>query len=334
MRIAAGLAALVCAAILAGPAGAGTATSNTMLKFFTGGAGTIAWTSDGGSSTGTDNQSLELAGTTQGTDYSGAYAVDATAAGTPLAHLNASFDVKGYQGAGSPRISLPVDTNGDGSTDAWAYLSASYCTGTARSDAEDGFQHVDFQDPGCTTYTSNGDVLHGLCDAQTASGTIAYQYGGFTFGVTDAPASCAWTVATDEQPFLVLDEAPAVSFVDNLTIGGFNWQRPGKPGVVSDLDSASKPTADGGTMSWADGRGDSFTVAVDDVSIGGGVVAFAGTMANGTGTWAGDDGQPIQEYLDTGARLLSGKIGVADVAPSSTAGLEGPFAYTGTVTTS
>ena len=309
-------------------------TSTQMLKFFTGGAGTIVWTSAGGSSSADDNQALELRGTTQGTDYSGAYAIDATSSGVLLSQFNGSFDVKGYEGAGSPRISLPVDTDGDGTTDMWAYLSALYATGDARSAVgATGFDHVDFQAPGATIYTSSATVLNGLSDPLNATGSIAYRWGGFTFDVNDADARAGWKVATDEQPFLILDEAPAVSYVDNLTIGSFNWQRPGKPGFVDDLAPADNAQSDGGTMHWSN-NGDSFDVVVDDVIIGGGVVAFSGLMANGQGQWAAYDGRVIQEYLDTNTNDLYGLIGGTNEAPTSTTGFDGPFPFTGVVTVS
>jgi hypothetical protein len=326
------LAALVISAFaVAATATAGNPpTSTEMLKFFNGGAGSIAWTSAGGSSTASDNQALRLSGTTQGTDYSGAYAIGATSAGVLLSQFNASFDVKGFQGAGSPRISLPVDTNRDGSTDVWAYLSAFYCSGNARSQAANGFDHVDFQKSGCTIYTSSAAVLNGLSEPVNATGSIAYQYGGFTFNLNDAD----WRVATDEQPFLILDEAPAVSYVDNLTIGNFNWQRPGRVGFKNDVPLAGNTQSDGGTMHWTNNAGDSFDVTVHHVSISGGIVAFSGIMGNGQGQWAAYDGQVIQEYLDTNTNNLYGLIGGTDEAPTSTTGFDGPFPFTGTVTVS
>ena len=330
------LAALVISAVALATAATagGPPVSSEMLKFFSGGAGTIAWSSDGGSSTAGDNQALRISGTTQGTDYAGAYATAATSKDVLLSQFTASFDIKGYEGAGSPRISLPVDTNGDTTTDVWAYLSASYCSGNARTPAGAGFAHVDFQQSGCTIYTSSATVLNGLSDPLEATGSITYQWGGFTFAVTDAGPRAGWTVASDEQPFLILDEAPAVSYVDNLTIGTFNWQRPGRIGFVDDVPLAANAQTDGGTMHWSNGSGDAFDVTVHHVAIGGGVVAFSGVMSNGAGQWAAYDGHVIQEYLDTNMGLLYGLIDGADVAPPSTTGLEGPFPYTGTVNVS
>ena len=244
------LAALVISAVaVATAATAGSPpVSSDMLKFFSGGAGTIAWSSEGGSSTA-DNQALRMSGTTQGTDYAGATAIDATSAGVLLSQFNASFDIKGYEGAGSPRISLPVDTNGDTTTDMWAYLSASYCSGGARTPADAGFAHVDFQEPGCLIYTSSSTTaLNGLSDPLEATGSITYQWGGFTFDVSDAGPRADWKVATDEQPFLILDEAPAVSYIDNLAIGKFNWQRPGRIGFVDNLPLAANAQEDGGGL--------------------------------------------------------------------------------------
>ena len=327
-----------CAALAISAVAAATATANPstdMLKFFAGGAGTIAWTSVGGSSTA-DNQALQLSGATQGIDYSGAYAINATSPGVLLSQFNASFDVKGYQGAGSPRISLPVDTNGDGTTDMWAFLSASYCTGNARSAVgTTGFDHVDFQKSGCTIYTSSATVLNGLSDPLNATGSITYAYGGFSFNVNDANARGSWKVATDNQPFLILDEAPAVSYVDNLTIGNYNWQRPGKPGFVKNLAPASSAVNDSGTMHWTNGAGDSFDVTdIASVVIDGTHVAFSGHMSNGAGAWVAYDGSVIQEYIETGTNNLYGLIGGTNVAPPSTAGLDGAFPFTGTVTIS
>jgi hypothetical protein len=306
-----------------------------MLKFFTGGAGTIAWTSAGGSSTA-DNQALMLSGTSQGSDWSGAYAVNATSAGDLLSDFNASFDVKGYEGAGSPRISLPVDTNGNGTTEMWAYLSAFYCTGDARSAVgTTGFDHVDFQKSGCTIYTSTSTTLNGLSDPLGATGSITYLYGGFSFTVYDAGPRAGWKVATDYQPFLILDEAPAVSYVDNLTIGSYNWKRPGANGFVTNLPDANNDAVDGGTMHWTNGTGDSFAVTdIASVVIDGTHVAFSGHMSAGTGIFAGSNGQVIQEYIDTSTNNLYGLIGGTNVAPPSTAGLQGPFPFTGTVTVS
>ena len=332
------LATLVGVVLMAATASAAPPTappSGDMLKFFGGGAGTIVWTSAGGSST-EDNQALQLSGTTAGADYAGAYAINATSKGVPLSQFNASFDVKGYEGAGSPRISLPVDVDGNGTTDLWAYLSSSYCTGAARTDAGSGFNNVDFQKPGCTIYTSApGIVLHGLADAVHAQGTISYEYGNWTIDARDA----GWRVATDRQPFLILDEAPAVSYVDNLTIGNHNWQRPGRPGFVADLDP-STPAADGGTMEWTNGTS-SFDVNNVCTLVTPSDVWFAGQMANGTGQWAGYDGQVILDHLaltdQPAGGALTGLIYPAGTSEQVCAtlgtatGLEGPFPFTGAI---
>jgi hypothetical protein len=327
-----GVVVMAAAASAAPPA---TPPSGDMLKFFGGGAGTIVWTSAGGSST-EDNQALQLSGTTAGADYAGAYAINATSGGTLLSEFNASFDVKGYEGAGSPRISLPVDVNGDSTTDLWAYLSSSYCT--ARTDAGAGFDHVNFQNPGCTIYTSApGIVLHGLADAVHAQGTISYEWGGFIFDARDA----GWRVATDQQPFLILDEAPAVSYVDNLTIGDYRWQRPGRPGFVANVPLSSA-AADAGTMHWTNGAGDSFDVDVACTFVTPTDVWFAGPMANGAGQFAGNNGQVILEHLaltnqptggDLTGKIYDPGITTADVCPmlGTATGLDGPFTFTGAV---
>ena len=87
-------------------------------------------------------------------------------------------------------------------------------------------------------------------------------------------------------------------------------------------------------MHWTNGAGSSFDVTVTDVVIDGTHVAFSGVMSNGQGVFAANDGDVIQEYIETSTNNLYGFIGGPNVAPSSTVGLDGPFPYTGTVTAS
>ena len=163
------------------------------------------------------------------------------------------------------------------------------------------FEHVDFQESGALIYTLTSTVLNGLSDPLNATGSITYQSGGFTFNVNDADARENWRVAADEQPFLILDEAPAVSYVDNLTIGNYNWTRPGANGFVTNVPDADNAATDGGTMHWTNGAGTSFDVpVVHDVIISNGVVAFSGLcMQNATGIFAcyprsGDPGRHLR----------------------------------------
>ena len=58
-------------------------------------------------------------------DYSGVYFATSSLSGKPLAQVSdLSFTYTGTPTAGSPRISLPIDTNGDGTTDFYAFIGA------------------------------------------------------------------------------------------------------------------------------------------------------------------------------------------------------------------
>lgn len=186
------------------------AVNEQKLSFFKGGAGSVNWTTEAGSSTSGDNHALRLSVTTLGTDYAGAYALGTGLEGDAIADVtNLRFDVKGYVGAGSPRISLPVDTNGDGSLDLWAYLSAYYCAGSGA--AATGWFTADFTSPTCAIYTSAGGPYAGL-------GGLAAAYPG--------------AEVADQLPFFILDE-PGVAYLDDLGLGDLSWTRPGKPGIVT-----------------------------------------------------------------------------------------------------
>jgi len=61
-------------------------------------------------------------------DYSGVNFATSSLSGKPLSQVtDLSFTYTGTPTAGSPRISLPIDTNGDGTTDFYAFIGAFYC---------------------------------------------------------------------------------------------------------------------------------------------------------------------------------------------------------------
>jgi hypothetical protein len=66
---------------------------------------------------------------TQGYDYAGVYTNDSTMYGQKLGEVTTlSFYYTGSApGAGAPRFSVPIDTDGDGAINEWAYISALYC---------------------------------------------------------------------------------------------------------------------------------------------------------------------------------------------------------------
>jgi hypothetical protein len=80
--------------------------------------------------------------------YSGVYVETSTLYGELLGEVSQlSFNYTGVATAGSPRISLPVDTTGDGLTDGYLFISSYYCN--------DGEGTVDvINDATCTIYTN------------------------------------------------------------------------------------------------------------------------------------------------------------------------------------
>jgi hypothetical protein len=81
-----------------------------------------------------------------GPAYSGVYLKRSNLIGKAIGNVRQlGFSYTGTATAGSPRISLPIDTNGDGATDDYAFISADYCN--------DGAGNVDaVNDPTCTIY--------------------------------------------------------------------------------------------------------------------------------------------------------------------------------------
>lgn len=132
-------------------------------------------------------------------EYSGVYMPSWGQGFSPeLTRIRAmSFDVRGTVNASSPRISLPLDTDADGDTDGWAYLSAYYCTGS--SGATTDWFTADFTSSSCLIYTSLGGGPYAGLDALAA---------GYPDG----------RVATDEYAFVILDDPNTSVQVSNVQI--------------------------------------------------------------------------------------------------------------------
>ena len=79
-------------------------------------------------------------------DYSGVYVLNSTLNGSTIGDVKQlSFNYTGTPTAGSPRFSIPIDTDGGGATDFYAFVGAYYCN--------DGSGHVDaINDPTCTIF--------------------------------------------------------------------------------------------------------------------------------------------------------------------------------------
>ena len=138
-----------------------------------------------------------------GDDYVVARAEHTGIVGKGLARVrNLSFDVltSTYVGAGSPRISVDVDTNGDGAADLSAYLSAAHCTDDIGSD----WARADFTgriSVGCDLYASDQPGPYSSTGTQSAWAVFAAAHPGAT--VTDA--------------YVVADEV-GQSYIDRLAI--------------------------------------------------------------------------------------------------------------------
>ena len=85
-------------------------------------------------------------------DYSGVYYKTSSLSGKLLGDVTQlSFNYTGIPTAGSPRISLPIDVTGDGTTDFYAFIGAFYCN--------DGAGLVDpIHDSTCTIFYTGGPV--------------------------------------------------------------------------------------------------------------------------------------------------------------------------------
>ncbi len=118
-------------------------------------------------------------------NYSGVYVENSTMYGTALGDISQlSFNYTGEATAGSPRISIPLDLDGNGSTDAWAFAAAYYCN--------DGAGVVDvIHDATCTIYV--GETSYENWAALVAAypdAVIAND--NYVFIVADDPG--VWTV--------------------------------------------------------------------------------------------------------------------------------------------
>ena len=83
-------------------------------------------------------------------EYSGVYLQNSNLEGKAIRTINQlGFSYTGIATAGSPRISLGIDTDGDGNWNHFAFISALYCN--------DGAGNVDvMKDPTCTIYSGSG----------------------------------------------------------------------------------------------------------------------------------------------------------------------------------
>jgi hypothetical protein len=143
-------------------------------------AGTCTLLSKGAKGTAVlDNDGGDVDG-----EYSGVYVLYSNVYGMSLfAITQLSFQYTGTATAGSPRYSIPIDTNNDGLTDFWAFISAYYCNnGAGLVDA--------INDATCTIYVSNDPLV---------------SYANWAAFVAAYPG--AEVALTDNYIFIVADDA-------------------------------------------------------------------------------------------------------------------------------
>ena len=116
-------------------------------------------------------------------EYSGVYLQNSNLEGKALRTVNQlGFSYTGIPTAGSPRISLGIDTDGDGNWNEFAFISAYYCN--------DGAGNVDvMKDSTCTIYS--GSSVYANWAAMVAAHPD-YKVGYTPFIVADDAGK--WTV--------------------------------------------------------------------------------------------------------------------------------------------
>lgn len=134
------------------------------------------------------NNSAHLDST--GGGYAGVYVNAKRTNGKTLDRVDFSFYWSGQPNGGAPRFSLPIDENGDGETENYAFLDAINCAGG--------------------TVTTNGTV-------STESASCPVFYGPFTYPNWDAFAAAnpTWTIS-DAIPFVIVD-VPADVIVSDVS---------------------------------------------------------------------------------------------------------------------
>ena len=131
-----------------------------------------------------DNETNDLTKSANPYDqYSGVYLKRSALVGKAIGDIKQlGFSYRGVATAGSPRISLGIDTNGDGVRDDYAFISAYHCN--------DDAGNVDaVNDPTCTIYTGSGAYAN--WEAMVAA-HHEYRVAGTPFVIADDPGT--WTV--------------------------------------------------------------------------------------------------------------------------------------------
>ena len=153
-----GILAVLSAAVLLGNAGPASASNGSSKLLCFDGTTDTANGQTGGAVYGgvctrtADGAMLDNSVPVGSGDYSGVYYKTSSLSGKLLGDVTQrSFNYTGIPTAGSPRISLPIDVTGDGTTDFYAFIGAFYCN--------DGAGLVDpIHDSTCTIFYTGGPV--------------------------------------------------------------------------------------------------------------------------------------------------------------------------------
>ncbi len=188
-----GVLAVFSAAVLLGNAGpAAASTGANPLKCFDGTTDTANGQTGGavygGVCTRTPNGAVLDNSVPVGSgDYSGVFHKTSSLSGKLLGDVTQlSFNYTGVATAGSPRISLPIDVTGDGTTDFYAFIGAFYCN--------DGAGLVDpIHDLTCTIFYTGGPVSGDPSWAVFVAAHPTWHVGATPFVIADD--SGLWTVS-------------------------------------------------------------------------------------------------------------------------------------------
>jgi hypothetical protein len=120
--------------------------------------------------------------------YAGVYVEASTMYGSTLSSVKQlAYAYEGTApGAGAPRMSVPVDTTGDGTTDMWLYIASYYCNdGAGTTDA--------IHDETCTIWTSTSESYANWAALVAAYPTATVATDNYVFVVADEPGT--WTIS-------------------------------------------------------------------------------------------------------------------------------------------
>lgn len=125
-------------------------------------------------------------------EYGGVYLNSKSTSGKAIGSVAFSFTSTGDVAGGAPRFSLPIDTDGNGSVEFYAFLDAAGCGGVSDE----------------TTVVS------------TASATCSVDAGGETFAnwAAFATAHPLYRVAPGHVPFIIADGTEGTYVISNIQL--------------------------------------------------------------------------------------------------------------------